>query len=277
MTDVLTVDQWNFTSSSSKDTVLRVLSKQADAFFDLVADPADWEAPTACAGWQVSDIVAHLVDAIEGYLPGWDATRTGAALPEPLGLRAMAATADANARALRTVPRTELLARLRDDVDQLSAEYDDLDADTWGSLLVTHPYMGPLPAMFYPMFQLVDFAVHAWDIRQGAGVPHALDGEAADLLVPLIYVLWQATADTSTVVSPLAVGVRVSGVNGAETCVQVTADGVTLSNGPVAELDATIEFDPASFVLTAYGRVNAGTVRGNQVLLTQFRKLFFPI
>ena len=29
--------------------------------------------------------------------------------------------------------------------------------------------MGPLPAFFYPAFQLMDYGVHSWDIRQGTG------------------------------------------------------------------------------------------------------------
>ena len=62
---------WNFMDPASKDTVLGVLQHEVDATFDLVADPARWEAPTACAGWQVRDIVGHLVDATEGYLPNF--------------------------------------------------------------------------------------------------------------------------------------------------------------------------------------------------------------
>ena len=35
--------------------------------------------------------------------------------------------------------------------------------------MVGHPYMGPVPAMFYPMFQLVDYAVHAWMSAKAPG------------------------------------------------------------------------------------------------------------
>ena len=58
--------------------------------------------------------------------------------------------------------------------------------------------MGPLPAFFYPVAQLVDYAVHTWDIRQGAGGSHALDGDAADLLVPFCFIVWQSTATAPT-------------------------------------------------------------------------------
>ena len=39
------------------------------------------------------------------------------------------------------------------------------------------------------IFQLVDYAVHGWDIRQGTDAPHGLGGDSADLLVPLMFVL----------------------------------------------------------------------------------------
>jgi hypothetical protein len=48
----------------------------------------------------------------------------------------------------------------------------------------------------------------------------------------------------------------------------------------VANIDdfpAILEFDPATLVLTAYKRVNAGTTRGDQQLATNFRSLFVSI
>jgi hypothetical protein len=143
--------------------------------------------------------------------------------------------------------------------------------------MVPHVYMGPVPAMFYPIFQLVDYAVHGWDIREGMGVPHGLDGDASDLLVPLIFVLWNATADTSTITSPFTVGIRVGGNNGGDTRAQVSSDGVQFEPGSIDDCDATIELDPASLVLTGYARMNAGTVRGDRDLASTFRSLFFAI
>jgi hypothetical protein len=38
-----------------------------------------------------------------------------------------------------------------------------------------------------------------------------------------------------------------------------------------------IEFDPASFALTAYGRINAGTIHGDRDLAQRFLAGFFRI
>ena len=51
----------------------------------------------------------------------------------------------------------------------MMAIIEGLDADEWGGFMVPHKYMGPLPSCFYPVAQLVDYTVHSWDIRQGAG------------------------------------------------------------------------------------------------------------
>jgi hypothetical protein len=138
--------------------------------------------------------------------------------------------------------------------------------------------MGPLPAFFYPLFQLVDYAVHNWDIRQGTGQPHALSAEVADLLVPLNFVLWSATARADAHSQPAEIGIRVtSGANAGEHRVTIGPDGVTTAPGPVDDLPAVLEFDPASLILTAYGRVNAGTARGDVALAHRFLDRFFRI
>jgi hypothetical protein len=47
--------------------------------------------------------------------------------------------------------------------------------------------------------------------------------------------------------------------------------------GDVQGLPVTFEFDPASLVLTTFGRVNAGTYRGDAALADRFLNLFFRI
>ena len=154
----------------------------------------------------------------------------------------------------------------------------DLTEDDWADLLVPHKYMGPLPAFFYPVFQLVDYAVHSWDIRQGIGTPHALEARSADLLVPLCFVLWSATPIVGPETRPIELGIRVtSGANAGDTRVAVGPDGAATTSGPIDDLPCVIEFDPGSFVLTAYGRTNAGTARGDRELAHRFLGGFFRI
>jgi uncharacterized protein (TIGR03083 family) len=253
------------------------LQREIDDTFALVADPERWQAPTACEKWEVRDVIGHLVDTTEGYLPAFGIAREGGTAADPHGLRPMADLVDEGAKGLRKVPRAELLERLDDDAKKMMAVFGGLSGDEWTNLLVPHSFMPPLPAMFYPEFHLVDYAVHAWDIREGIVEPHGLAADSADLLAPVIHILWQATADVSSVTEPFSIGVRTSGVNAAETRYDISPDGVQFGPGDLSDCAAILEFDPGTFVLTGYQRMNGGTVYGDPEAASRFRSLIFPI
>lgn len=267
----------NFLDPASRDTMTRVWREQAEGLFDLASDPETWEAPTASGHWQVRDIVGHICDTTEAYFRSFDSARGKAEAWDPLGVRDMAKYVDDGALRMRETTQEQLLARLRANLERMQEIAADLTDDEWAGLMVTHKYMGPIPAAFYPLFQIVDYGIHSWDIRERAGLGHGLDGEVADLLVPLGFILWQGTFLGEPGLEPFTIGIRVSGRNGGDTRVDVTPDGLTYEPGPIDDLPATIEFDPASFVLTYYGRMNAGTNHGDTALCNRFRNLFHTI
>jgi uncharacterized protein (TIGR03083 family) len=271
------MSEWHFMDHASRDNVLTVMNRAADEFTALVSDPETWHARTASGHWEVRDVAGHLVDTIEGYLPGFDAARGRGNAPEPLGLRGMDAHVDSGAMRFRDTSQTEMLARLGADRRRINEIFEALTDDEWGSLLVAHPFMGPLPACFYPVFQLVDWAIHSWDIRQGTGRSHVLAADVSDLLVPVAFVLWQYTVDVQPDTKPMSIGVRVAGRNGGTTRIEVLPDGVTVTPGDVSDLDTVIEFDPASFVLTAFGRVNAGSATGDLAMAEAFLNTIFRV
>jgi hypothetical protein len=47
--------------------------------------------------------------------------------------------------------------------------------------------------------------------------------------------------------------------------------------GEVDDLPAVIDFDAGGMVLTAFGRINGGNVRGDQALAERFLNLFYRI
>lgn len=272
--------QWDATNYSNKDRLLRVVREEARRVMELAERPQHWEAPTACGHWQVRDIVGHMVDVTEGYLKAFDIARSGGQAEPALGLRVMAKRLDERALGFRSVPQAELLQRLRDDFERVMAIFEGLSADEWTGLQVPHAYMGPLPAFIYPVFQLMDYGVHGWDIREGLGLPNGLPGDVADFLAPFMFILWQVTTDTERVGSePIQVGFHVSGRNGGTWRVTVTASGYAYEPCPPDELNAptVFEFDPGSLVLTAFGRVRAGTAYGDQQVADRYRSLFFSI
>lgn len=268
---------WNFLEVASKGRIIQTLTRQASALFELADDPAHWQVATACEGWELRDMIGHLVDAIESSLTGFALARSGGDSPPPIGMAGMAKASDEAARAFREVPREELLARLRSKTDDFVRELGSLSDAEWSSFLVRDPYLGPLPAMVVAIGMLGGYAVHGWDVRQGLGGAHAIDADAADLLVPFMFLLWQATADTSSVTDSYAIGVRTTGRNGGDTRIDVSEKGLRVKPGDLDGCAAVLEVDPGTLVLTAYNRVNAGTVHGDARMIADFRSRLVAI
>ncbi|MGH2787860.1 MAG: maleylpyruvate isomerase family mycothiol-dependent enzyme [Actinomycetota bacterium] len=270
-------EQWDATNYAAKDNLLRVVREEAEGFFAIAEDPDNWELPTASGHWQVRDIVGHLVDTTEGYLERFETTRGGGTAEGLAPLTEMARTADKRALEFRSVARKDLLAR-HDAFGRAMKMFEAIDEKGWGGVTVTHAYMGPLPAFFYPVGQLMDYGVHGWDVREGLQEPHFMSPDAADLLVPWMFVLWQATTDTSRLQGgDLDVAVRVSGRNGGTWRVRVTGEGMAYEPGTADGAQVVIDFDPASLVLTAFGRARSGTPYGDQDAARRFGGLFFRI
>ena len=268
--------EWNAMSYEGKDTILRVVRDEAEGLIALASEPGAWDAPTACEGWTRRDVIGHLVDTIESYFASFDAARQQAGA-DTYGLAGMAKRVDERATSFRDEPQEAMIARLRKDLDELMAILKPLSAEQWTGFIVPHFYMGPVPAFFFAAGQLMDYAVHAWDIRQGTGLAHGLDGDAADLLVPFMFVLWQSTIRSDADLTPFEVGVRVGGRNGGDFRVSIGPGGMTYEAGSIDELPAILEFDAGTMVLTAFGRANGGSIRGDRQLAERFLNLFFRI
>jgi uncharacterized protein (TIGR03083 family) len=267
---------WDATNFASKDNLLRVIKQEANAVFHLAEE--NWEAPTTSGHWQVRDIIGHMVDVSEGYIARFEAARKGET-PDVIGpITEMARLADERALSYRSVPQMDMLKRLREAFDHVMSDFEDLNEQDWGGLQVLHGYMGPLPAFIYPVFQLMDYGVHGWDIREGQRIPHSMSADVADFLAPFMFILWQSTYDANLLgQDALEIGFRVSGRNGATFRVKVATDGYSYETGPIDDLPAVFEFDPASLVLTAFGRASAGTAYGDHSVANRYRSLFFSI
>jgi uncharacterized protein (TIGR03083 family) len=271
------MSEWNAMTYEGKDTILRVVKDQASQMFALAEQPQAWEAPTACENWQVRDVIGHLVDTMEGYFKAFEVARSGATAENAYGLLGMHERAGGEARAFRQLSQAEMMTRVRADFEQMAGLLEPLSAEEWTSMIVPHFYMGPVPAFIYAAGQLMDFGVHTWDIVEGTGKAHALDADAADLLVPFMFIIWQSTVHPDADRSEFTIGIRVGGRNGGDTRVTVNENGMSYEPGDISDLPAIIEFDPAGLVLTAFGRINGGTASGDTALASRFLNLFYRI
>jgi uncharacterized protein (TIGR03083 family) len=264
----------------SKDVVLDVVRTEQGRFYDVIDNPDNWLVDTRCEGWQVRDMVGHMIDVSEGYLARWELARQGE-LPDGLGLVVMGETLNEGALAIRSLSRDEAIARLKSAADKLMETFEGLTAEDWGGFIVSHAFMGPLPTLFYPAFQIMDYGVHTWDMHWGLGDKEAkLDERTAGILVPYMFILWQYTVDQEAAQGvDVTYGIKADGEWGGQW--QVTVKDGQFSSEAVDDLSnaqAVIHFKhPSDLVMTAYQRFEGGEATGDPEAIKKVRSLFFTI
>ena len=102
------------------------------------------------------------------------------------------------------------------------------------------------------MIYLIHLSV-VWRIVRRA---HALSADAADLLVPFMFIIWQSTVRASADLSPFTVGITVTGRNAGSYRVSISDQGLAYEPGEVGDLPAVLEFDA--------GRPGAHRIRPDQ-------------
>lgn len=266
---------------SSKPLMLEVIRTERDKFYKLIDDPKNWEVQTRCEAWETRDIAGHMIDVTEGYLDRWKLAREGREV-DTRGLLVMAEGLDDNAKTFRRFPREQVIARLKGDSEQMMKIFDGLSESDWNTFMVTHPYMGTLPTLFYPAFHVMDYGVHSWDIEWGLGKKDApMDERAAGVLVPyMLGALLPSTVDQDSAKgADFEMGLIVDGEWGGMW--RVTVKDGKFSSAPAENLDnvhATLHFKSASeFVLTCFQRIHGGEPGGDPEVIKQYRKLFFKI
>ena len=264
-----------------KDTVLDVVRRESSDFFNLVDDPKNWKVQTRCTEWEVRDIVGHMIDVTEGYLTRWDKANKKESA-DSVGLLVMGRDLNDHAQAFRNLPREEAISRLKNDYAKMMTIFEKLTTDEWNNFMVTYPFMGPLPTLFYPAFHVMDYGVHTWDIRYGLGEKtRKLDERTAGVLIPyMLMALLPSTVDAKSAKGVnVQYGIEVTGEWGGKWRATMK-DGKFEAKpeaGNFEGCDAIFSFDASDFVLTAFQRFPGGAARGDYEVINKVRNLFFTI
>jgi uncharacterized protein (TIGR03083 family) len=266
---------------SSKDAVLDVVRTERGRFYDVIDKPANWFVDTRCEGWQVRDLVGHMIDVTEGYLGRWDLARKGQEAPAALGWVVMADTLNKGALAFRNLSRDEAIARLKSGSDKLMAIFDSLTEEQWNGELVAHVFSGPTPAFCYPAFQIMDYGVHTWDMHWGLGDKAAkLDERTAGVLIPYMFVIWQYSVDQAAAKGvDITYGIKVDGEWGGQWKIRVKDGQFTYEAADdLSDAQAVFHYKhPSDMVLTTYQRIQGGEATGDPAVIDKIQHLFFHI
>jgi len=265
----------------NKDKLLDVVRTERSKFYEVIDNPDNWNVDTRCEGWEVRDLVGHMIDVTEGYLNRWEIAKKGEEAPAPLGWTVMAEELNKGALAFRKLSREEAIARLKTASDKLMTIFENLTEKEWNGFLVSHVFSGTLPAMFYPAFQIMDYGVHTWDMHWGLGEKEArLDERTAGVLLPYMFIIWQYSVDQEEAKGvDITYGIKVDGEWGGQW--KITVKAGQFSYEPADDLsDAQAVFHyhhPSDMVLTTYQRIQGGEATGDPEVIEKVGNLFFHI
>jgi uncharacterized protein (TIGR03083 family) len=220
--------------------------------------PDEWSRPTDLPGWNVHDIVAHIV-ALEAELAGHqrpDHVPDWAALPHVDPTNRLQTYMEVPVDARRGIPPAELLRELAEIIverqPQIAAYPPAADAEVTGPTGWTAPLWRVLSVRVF------DIWAHEQDIRRAVARPGNLDGAGAGvaefrLRYGLEYVIGKQVAP------PPGTAVRwvVDGERSFTTTVVVGGDGrASTAVAYEGEPDVTLSTDWENFVLLGCGRAS---------------------
>jgi uncharacterized protein (TIGR03083 family) len=247
-----------------------------ERFFQLIDDPQDWTAETRLPGWEVRDLVGHMIDETERYLDRWDLAQRGKAA-ESTDLSEFRDELRVRALAHRALSREAAIARLKAGAAATAANFEALTEDEWSGLQVTHAFLGPLPASFFVPLELGHYALHAWDL--GLGDREAkLDERSAGLLVTqYIFNLWRYMFDADAAQGlDIRYGIHIDGDWGGRWTITVSDGRWTVQDAEASpDVQAVIRYrHPSDMVLNSYFRIEAGEVTGEPSVIQSGRRVF---
>ena len=258
--------------------------------FDLHALPQEaWSRPSACAQWQVQDVVAHLVLGAEFYAESIARGLRGDMSPSeglpPAGTWNAASQAEAGGQ--RTITRRQQLG------DQLLGTFEATD-QVLNRLLAGlspqdweqpcyHPG-GLFPVRCIRDVRLGELVIHSWDIRSRFEPEAPLSPESLPVLLDVLAILTPGWAFWSGVhlVTPVRYRCAVTGAVSATMDIVVAGNKARIDEASDVPPDVTLRCEAETYVLVRYGRLSLAdalatglvVAEGDQALVVAFGQWF---
>ena len=224
-----------------------------------------WSQPSACAQWQIRDVVAHLAGSAELYvdwLTGGLQGRTGPTgeFP-PAGVLDAAAAADPIAQgaiALRESAGEALLDTFQTNANRLNQLLVGLQPDQW-AIPCYHPWQ-VIPARQFLALQLQELTLHEWDIRSRLEPEAPLSSAGFQVIMELIaeasitgFLRWAFRPHDGA--GAVRYRFDVTGSAPSRSDIVIEGSQARLEAAGDAPAHVTLHCDTASYVLVMYGRL----------------------
>lgn len=222
-------------------------------FYELAASLPDaaWSAPTDCPGWDVHDVVAHVM-TFESMLAG--ASTPEVDFDDTHVRNDIGRLNEAWVESVRSLPHHELLAQLAAVVARRESELaamadDEFDELGWSPV-------GEVPTSRFLQVRVMDVWFHEQDIREAIGRPGGMDrnlvervlSEVANV-VGFVVAKRAAMPDGSSVRFQVEIPALNNGVDGAEVGAVGDGDRAVESGEPVAPVVIDVEVDAGRAVV----------------------------
>ena len=246
----------------------------------------DWSRQSACEGWVIGDVVAHLTVGTESWANSINQALIGDAGPAPgqafltegdRGSEVIGETARASYQRLGN----QLLERFTAGYQHLAQVLATLDAEDWKRSCFHR--RGSMPLGDYVEVRVQELVVHSWDIRSGVDQAAELWEESLALMVGRVP-RWVSNAFRPGLDLPAPVRYRFN----VQTPVPLKEDLLVRGDSFQAEptggepADVTFRCNTGTYILLIFGRLDvesaiaAGqlTVEGSREQATSFTAWF---
>jgi len=247
----------------------------------------EWSRPSACAGWTIGDVVAHLTQGARTWSEAITRAMAGDFAPPPgqpplsPGERGSAATAQRAIDFHQAMGEDALLHAFADGYQQLHQVLLSLHAEDWDKpcfhrrgVLPTHDYVG---------LRLQELTIHGWDMRTAFDAAATLSERSLPVLLGLAQ-RWLSNTfhPTPSLPAPIRYRFDASGPAPVQQDVLVSQERFQREPVTASRADVTFRCHTGDYILFVYGRlpldraVDTGrlVLEGNREQAALFNTLF---
>jgi uncharacterized protein (TIGR03083 family) len=242
--------------------VIELIKAEASQLRDFLAslDTEAWSSPSACAGWVVGDVVAHLTqgartwsEAITRAIAGDFAPPPGQPALRP-GERGSEATAQRAIDFRQSMGERALLHAFAEDYQHLHQVLLGLQPEDWDKSCFHR--RGVLPTRDYVGLRLQELTIHGWDIRSAFDAAATLSERPLPMLVGLAQRwLFNTFRPTPSLPTPLRYRFDVSGPAPVQQDVLISQNRFQIEPVTAGRANVTFRCHTGDYILFVYGRL----------------------
>jgi uncharacterized protein (TIGR03083 family) len=222
---------------------------------------AEWSRPSACAGWAVGDVFAHITQSAATWCDTILRAQAGDANPPPgqrllqPGERGSDTTAQRAIAYHQEFGAAQLLSTFADGYEGLRQVLLKLHPEDWDKPCFHR--RGILPTRDYIGIRLQELTIHGWDMRSAFDAAATLSEPPLPILVPQAQRwLTNTFRPASHLTAPIRYRFDVVGPATVQQDVLVTPDEFRIEPVAATPADVTFHCSAGTYLLFVYGRLS---------------------